>query len=415
MKKNMIKLAAGAATVLLMATSAHAGYTMKKKVGDIDTKLTFFGFAQLEAVGGQGMQLKNTYNKTTKTYDANRADTNLAFRAQRIRLGWKYVAGKVRGKVFIDFNQKSNNPSATNGASVPKYVKDAFIAYKFNNAIIPKLGLIKMPNGMGFTMPGWNLDIAERGFDKSLVLERNLGFMVSGRGIGWKGNKVNGFEMGHDRAWTGFGYDVMVANQASRSKAVTKTSAMGGKSYAVRGMFDYTEKLHVEASYAVSQNAGGYVATNPTSADNQDYSNINVGIDSNLGKLSLKAEYTTAHNIKGIKDYDEDTYTATAGYFVMPNLELVAKTIQGSAKKGNAVTTPTTKLGNTYLGFNLFLSQPYSDFSRKAKKARNQQKIVFNYIVTNGDTAIDAAKKAKWSGLGGYLANAFIVQYQFKF
>ena len=401
MKKNMIKLAAGAATVLLMATSAHAGYTMKKKVGDVDTKLTFFGFAQLEAVGGKGMEIKNA-GSTAK------AGTDLGFRAQRIRLGWKYVAGKVRGKVFIDFNQKSQDPSATNGASVPNYIKDAFIAYKFNNAIIPKLGVIKMPNGMGFTMPGWNLDIAERGFDKSLVLERNLGFMISGRGIGFAGNKVNGFEMGHDRPWKGFGYDVMVANQASRSKAA-KSSKMGGKSYAVRGMFDYTEKLHTEISYAKSENADGL---DNTLTNGVDYSNINVGIDSNLQKLSLKAEYTTAHNILGVQDYDEDTYTATAAYFVLPNLELVAKTIQGSAQKGT--NAATTKLGNTYLGFNLFLSQPHSDFSRMSKKGRNQQKVVFNYIVASGSGATEDAAN-KWTGLSGYRDDAFIVQYQFKF
>lgn len=397
----MIKLAAGAATVLLMATSAHAGYTMKKKVGDVDTKLTFFGFAQLEAVGGKGMEIKNA-GSTAK------AGTDLGFRAQRIRLGWKYVAGKVRGKVFIDFNQKSQDPSATNGASVPNYIKDAFIAYKFNNAIIPKLGVIKMPNGMGFTMPGWNLDIAERGFDKSLVLERNLGFMISGRGIGFAGNKVNGFEMGHDRPWKGFGYDVMVANQASRSKAA-KSSKMGGKSYAVRGMFDYTEKLHTEISYAKSENADGL---DNTLTNGVDYSNINVGIDSNLQKLSLKAEYTTAHNILGVQDYDEDTYTATAAYFVLPNLELVAKTIQGSAQKGT--NAATTKLGNTYLGFNLFLSQPHSDFSRMSKKGRNQQKVVFNYIVASGSGATEDAAN-KWTGLSGYRDDAFIVQYQFKF
>ncbi len=401
MKKNAIKLAAGAATVLLMATSAHAGYTMKKKVGDIDTKLTMFGFAQLEMVGGKGMQIKNA-GSTAK------AGTDVGFRAQRIRLGWKYVAGKVRGKVFIDFNQKSQDPSATNGASVPNYIKDAFIAYKFNNAFIPKLGVIKMPNGMGFTMPGWNLDIAERGFDKSLVLERNMGLMVSGRGIGWKGNKVNGFEMGHDRAWTGFGYDVMVANQASRSKAA-KSSKMGGNSYAVRGMFDYTEKLHLEASYAKSENADG---KNKATTSGHDYSNYNLGIDSNLGKLSLKAEYTDAHDIKGVKDYDETTFTGTAAYFVMPNLELVAKHIQGSAQKGTNAST--TNLGNTYLGFNLFLSQPHSDFSRKSKKARNQQKVVFNYIVASGSGATENATD-KWSGLSGYRADAFIAQYQFKF
>ena len=400
MKKNMIKLAAGAATVLLMATSAHAGYTMKKKVGDVDTKLTFFGFAQLEAVGGKGMEIKNA-GSTAK------AGTDLGFRAQRIRLGWKYVAGKVRGKVFIDFNQKSQDPSATNGASVPNYIKDAFIAYKFNNAIIPKLGVIKMPNGMGFTMPGWNLDIAERGFDKSLVLERNLGFMISGRGIGFAGNKVNGFEMGHDRPWKGFGYDVMVANQASRSKAA-KSSKMGGKSYAVRGMFDYTEKLHTEISYAKSENADG---KDGTATNGVNYSNINVGIDSNLQKLSLKAEYTAAHNILGTQDYDENTYTATAAYFVLPNLELVAKHIQGDAQKGTNANT--THLGNTYLGFNLFLSQPHSDFSRKSKKARNQHKVVFNYILASGNGATEGADK--WTGLGGYRANAFIAQYQFKF
>jgi len=397
----MIKLAAGTAAVLLMATSAHAGYTMKQKVGDVDTKLTIFGFAQLEAVGGKGMEIKNA-GSTAK------AGTDLGFRAQRIRLGWKYVAGKVRGKVFIDFNQKSQDPSATNGASVPNYIKDAFIAYKFNNAFIPKLGVIKMPNGMGFTMPGWNLDIAERGFDKSLVLERNLGLMISGRGIGFAGNKVNGFEMGHDRPWKGFGYDVMIANQASRSKAAG-SSKMGGNSYAVRGMFDYTEKIHTEISYAKSENADG--KTNDLT-NGVDYSNINVGIDSNLQKLSLKAEYTTAHNILGIQDYDEDTYTATAAYFVMPNLELVAKTIQGSAQKGT--NAATTKLGNTYLGFNLFISQPYSDFSRKSKKARNQQKVVFNYILASGSGATEDAAN-KWTGLGGYRDDAFIVQYQFKF
>ena len=401
MKRNMIKLAAGAATVLLMATSAQAGYTMKKKVGDVDTKLTFFGFAQLEAVGGTGAQIKNA----TSTDAAN---TNVGFRAQRIRLGWKYVAGALRGKVFLDFNQDATVPGATNGASVPKVIKDAFIAYKFNNAFIPKLGVIKMPNGMGFTMPGWNLDIAERGLDKSLVLERNLGLMISGRGIGFEGNKVNGFEMGHERPWKGFGYDVMIANQANRSSAAS-SSKMGGNSYAVRGMFDYTEKLHVEASYAKSENADGL---NGATTNGVDYSNVNVGIDSNLGKLSLKAEYFDASNIKGVQGYDETVLTATVGYFVTPSLELMTKTMQASAQANT--TANTTKLGNTYIGFNYFLFSPYSGFSRHDKRTRNQHKVVFNYIATNGSGATEVAAN-KWSGLSGYRANAFIAQYQFKF
>lgn len=408
MKKGMIKLAAGATALLLATTSAHAGYTLKKKVGDVDTKLTFFGFAQLEMVGGNGMKLKYAEDGSGVAVGTN-SGSDINFRAQRIRLGWKYVAGNVRGKVFLDFNQDHGSQGATDGAAVPKMIKDAFIAYKFNNAFIPKLGVIKMPNGMGFTMPGWNLDIAERAFDKALVLERNMGLMVSGRGIGFEGNKVNGFEMGHERPWKGFGYDVMVANQANRSKAVTKTSGMGGNSYAVRGMFDWTEKFHIEASYAVSENAGGYVATNPTPADNQDYSNYNIGVDSNLGKLSLKAEYFNASNIKGTKDWDETVYTGTAAYFVRNNLELVVKHIQGDSKKpGN----PTTSLGNTYLGVNLFLSQPHDDFSRKSKRMRNQHKVVFNYILASGDTQ---GSTNVWNGLSGYKDDAFIVQYQFKF
>ena len=395
MKKSMIKLAAGTAALLLMATSAQAGYTMKKKVGNIDTKLTMFGFAQLEARGGAG------------NIDSSTTDAPIKFGAQRVRLGWKYVAGNVRGKVFLDFNQKHDDLDKYAGAAMPSMVKDAFISYVADPAFVAKAGLIKMPNGMGFTMPGWNLDIAERALDKQLVLERNTGLMISGRGIGWKGNKVNGFEMGHERPWKGFGYDVMVANQASRSKAVTGVTSAGGLAYAVRGMFDYTEKLHVEASYGLSQNAGGYVAVNPTSADNIDYSNVNLGIDSNLGKLSLKAEYFNAQNIKGIKNYDEQVFTGTAAYFITPALEGVVKHIQASSDKSNV----STDLGNTYLGLNIFLSMPYENFSRKAKRTRNQHKVVLNYIIASGDTGGTKV----WNGLSGYKDNAFIAQYQFKF
>ncbi|MFK5938344.1 MAG: porin [Sulfurimonas sp.] len=402
-KSTMIKIATGAAALLLMSTSAQAGYTMKKKVGGIDTKLTFFGFAQLEMVGGKGMQIAEAGSKAN-------ADTNVAFRAQRIRLGWKYVAGKVRGKVFLDFNQDATGASDhTNGDSVPKLVKDAFISYVQDPAFVVKAGLIKMPNGMGFTMPGWNLDIAERGFDKKLVLERNIGLMISGRDMGLGNNgKVNGFEMGHERPWKGFGYDIMIANQASRSAAAGSTP-MGGNSYAVRGMFDYTEKLHIETSYGLSENADANV-TKTQNGTSEDYSNINIGIDSNLGKLSLKAEYFDAKNIKGTKDRDEQVFTATAAYFVLPSLELVAKHMQADATWADS--TKDTSLGNTYLGFNYFISSPYQDFTRKAKRTRNQHKVVFNYIIASGDTGVNAGK---WNGLGGYRENAFIAQYQFKF
>jgi porin-like protein len=411
MKKNtMIKIAASAAALILMSTSASAGYTMKKKVGDVDTKLTFFGFAQLEMVGGDGMKIKEAGS-------VDKANSDVAFRAQRIRLGWKYQAGKVRGKVFLDFNQDASNASDhTDGDSIPKLVKDAFISYVADPAFVVKLGLIKMPHGMGFTMPGWNLDIAERGLDKQLVLERNTGLMFSGRDMFLGNNgKVDGFEMGHERPWKGFGYDIMIANQASRSGAL-KTSTddgsieFGGNSYAVRGMFDYTEKLHIEASYAMSENADGKDAL---TTNNENYKSINIGVDSNLGPVSLKAEYTTGENIQGVKGYDEKVWTATAGYFVLPSLELVGKHISAEAE-GKTGNTHTTELANTYLGFNYFISSPYQDMSRKAKRARNQHKVVFNYIIASGSGATENATD-KWTGLSGYRDDAFIAQYQFKF
>ncbi len=389
MKRSMIKLAAGAAAVILMSTSAQAGYTMKKKVGDIDTSLTIFGFAQLEARGGDG-------------YIGANDDSAVAFGAQRVRLGWKYKAGNVRGKVFLDFNQDhADNGSTGDGASMPKMIKDAFVSYVFDPGFVVKAGLIKMPNGMSFTMPGWNLDIAERGFDKALVLERNTGLMISGRDMFLGNNgKVDGFEMGHERPWKGFGYDIMIANQADRSAAAS-SEKNAGNSYALRGMFDYTEKLHLEASYAMSENAAG-----PSGVDGgEDYTTMNFGVDSNLGALRLKAEYFDAQNITGIDGFDEQVITATAGYFVTEHLETVVKHMQGSAQ-GNG---PDTDLGNTYLGLNIFMAMPYEDFSRKAKRMRNQHKVVLNYIVASGDT------EGVWNGLKGYKDDAFIAQYQFKF
>ena len=408
MKSNIIKLTVGFVAILLMSASAHAGYTMKKKVGDVDTKLTLFGFAQLEARGGDAMIGEDPENK-------------VAFGAQRIRLGWKYVAGNLRGKVFLDFNQDHDNTDAVigDGAAMPKMIKDAFISYVASPDFVIKAGLIKMPNGMSFTMPGWNLDIAERGFDKKLALERNTGLMFSGRDMFLGNNgKVNGFEMGHERPWKGFGYDIMIANQASRSASAT-SSKNGGNSYAARLMFDYTQRLHIEASYALTENAGdkstdtsvanittGEITTSTTNnyGTTEDYSNINIGIDSNLGALSLKAEYFDATNLKGVKDWNEQVLTATVGYFVRLNLEFVAKHLQGSSEKSGT----STDLSNTYLGFNLFLSSPSEKFSRKAKRGRNQHKVVFNYILASGDTDT-------WNGNGGYKSDGFIAQYQFKF
>lgn len=382
--KKITKLAIAASAALLLTTQAEAGYTLKKKIGAQTTKFTLFGFSQLEARGGDG------------TKGMKDGDAAVKFGAQRVRLGVKYSAGVVRGKLFLDFNKAHDDKS---GVGLPDMVKDAFITYFADPALAIKVGLIKMPHGMGFTIPGWNLDVVERGFDKALAMERNMGIMVSGRGIGYAGNKVNGFEMGHERPMKGFGYDIMIGNQAGRSGAVTKAKPAVDNSYVVRGMYDWTELLHTEVSYAISKQAGG--------KGTEDYKSLNFGIDSHMDELNLKFEMYRSKNIKGVSGWDENTYSVTGTYYVDPTIELALKHIQGDAEKGGV----STSLGNTYIGFNYYISPFDAKMSRGAKRKRNAHRMQFNYVLASGDK--DGSKV--WNGLKGYKDNAWLFQYQYKF
>jgi len=413
-RSRSIKIALVLAVILMSSGDVYAGYDLTKRIGDIDTKLTIFGFAQLEMRGGKG--------------SASGDSDSISFHAQRLRLGWKYSAGKVRSKIFIDFNKDSSANKTTDiggasGVGVPDNIKDAFVAYDLNKAFIPKLGVLKMPHGMGFTIPGWNLDIVERGFDKKLVLERDLGLMISGRDMGFGDHaKVTGYEMGHERPWKGFGYDLMIANQAGRSAAVTNAKEGNGNAYAARIMFDWTELLHMEASYALSENAGGIAGQKPytfdsdtgaidvttiLAEDTEDYESFDVGLDSHfLDGGNVKMEYISGHNIQGIKEYDESATTLMGQYAINDYIEPTIKYLQGSAKKGPGAAE--TDLKNTYLGVNLYVD-PFDDkMDRMSKRRRNAHKVVLNYVIVSGD-------KETWSGLGGYRDDAWIVQYQVGF
>ena len=385
MMKKITKIAIVAASALLLTTQAQAGYTLKKKIGDVDTKMVIFGFSQLEARGGDGV-LKGAHD-----------DAAVKFGAQRVRMGFKYIAGPLRGKLFLDFNQDHGKKDEI---GVPKMVKDAFVAYVIDNTLAIKLGAIKMPHGMGFTIPGWNLDVVERGFDKALALERNMGLMLSGRAIGGKaGQKVNGLEMGHERPWDGFGYDIMIANQAGRSGAVTGAKPGQNNSYAARVMYDAGEALHTELAYAISKEAGG------TGTD--DYKSLNFGIDSHLGEANVKFEMYRSQNVKGVSGWDINTYAVTGTYYTTPTLELAVKHIQGDSTKGNV----DTSLGNTYVGFNYYIAPFDAKMSRSAKRKRNAHRVQLNYVIASGDT--DGSKV--WNGLKGYKDNAWLAQYQYKF
>lgn len=369
-------------SLALLLTINLSAFDIKTKSGDVNRKLKIYGFSQLEARGGDGVIKENQ-------------DADVLFSAQRVRIGFNYQADKVFGKLFLDFNKPHNDKS---GIGLPDMIKDAFVGYLYSDALYAKMGVMKMPHGMGFTLPGWNLDVVERGFDKKLAMERGTGIMVSGRGIGGKGNKVNGFEMGHERPWHGFGYDIMIANQAGRSASVTKAKKGDDNAYAVRVMYDNGELIHTELSYATSSHAGGLEEKSLA------YKSINFGVDSHFGKGNAKFEYYDGQNIQGIDGWDESSSAITGTYYVTDTIELALKHIQGSAEKSNL----KTDLGNTYMGFNVYLAPVNNKMGRGEKRKRNAHRIQLNYVVASGD-------KKEWNGLGGYRDDAILGQYQYKF
>ncbi len=392
-KSKMIQLATGLAFTLLSTTTASAISWEHKNAGS-DAKLVMFGFSQINAGMGDGSIDKDS-------------DSKVKFGADRIRLGWKYFSGNVAGKVFLDFNQATDDKEDTGFRRV---MKDAFIAYKVNNNLQIKAGLIKTPVGMGFTIPGWNLDVIKRGFDKKLAFERGTGLMISGRDMGFGSNgKVNALEMGHERPWKGFGYDLMIANQTTRSGAVKESNKKDseGNAYMGRVMFDWGQELHTELSYGTSPMAGG-------TADSEDYNVLNFGIDSHFGRSNLKFEYYDVENIQGRKGWDMSTTAVTGTHYVTDAIELAFKDIRGSEK----LDGQTSDVSNTYLGVNFHLNPANNKMDRSNKRKRNSHKVMINYVVAGGDTkTFNVSNSENFSGKTGsfYRDDTILAQYQFKF
>ena len=384
-KSTMIQIATGLATLLLVTSTASAEDSKKPF-----SKHKFFGFSQIGLQAGDGAK----------------KDDNAKFRmdADRIRLGWKYFSGPLAGKVFLDFAKTGDS-----GSGMPNIIKDAFISYKINNAAVIKAGMIKTPVGMGFTIPGWNLDVIKRGFDKKLAFERASGIMLSGRAIGGSG-KVNGLEMGHERPWTGFGYDIMVSGQTGRSGAVTNAKVGDDNAYTGRIMYDKGQELHIEAGYGVSKNAGGIAgfkkADNTVIGANgtEDYKLINVGLDSHFEGSNVKAEYYDAQNIKGVDGWDMNTLALTGTYYVSDTVELAIKDIRGTETRGGN----DADAANTYLGVNYYINPKNNKMDRKNRRSRNQHRVQLNYVVADVDD--------NFKGVGAlFKDNTILAQYQFKF
>ena len=395
--KKAINLSLIAGAVLLTSTAAIAGGDIAPMEPMVDTKAPvkakawkskhkFFGFSQIGLRAGDGAKLGK--------------DANIGFDFDRIRLGWKYFSGPLAAKVFLDFAKKGIDNGSV---GVPDLVKDAFIAYKFDDAMVLKAGVIKTPVGMGFTIPGWNLDVIKRGFDKKLAFERAAGLMISGRDIGFGNNaKVNGLEMGHERPMKGFGYDIMISGATGRSGAVNSKYkgkvAKSNRTNTVMGRlsFDWGQALHTEVGYGVGKGQ--------TDGSGEDYKVLNAGIDSHFDGANVKAEYYDVQNIRGVAGWDMNTLALTGTYYLTDTLEFAVKSISGTeTRKGKE-----NNARNTYIGLNYFINPKNNKMDRKSRRSRNRHRIQLNYVSTDVDKG--------FKGVGAlFKDDAILAQYQFKF
>lgn len=377
--------------MLMLPSSADAAFTIKSKVGDQNVKLKIYGFGQLEARAGDGMAKRSDFS-----------DDGLRFQAQRIRIGMNYSYGKMFSKLFLDFNQSHT----TKEAGLPKMIKDAFVGYKCSDAAFIRLGMIKTPLGMDFTIPGWNLDTIERNkLEKGLVLERDMGVLLSGRfiGFGQKEGSASGGQMGHEKSGKGIGYDIGVFNPAGRSSSVKNDSDVTGDALAYVGRlhFDWGEMFHGEAAYGVSNEAGGM--------GTEDYEVYDAGINSYLGPWNLKMEYIYGQNIKGKKDDDQSTYVGTLAYLINSNFEVVAKHFHSEAAPASA---GRSSLGNTYFGLCYYITDlklPGDQINRKIRRRLQNHRLQVNFIMASGDDGDD------WTGQWGYTDDAYLFQWQYKY
>jgi hypothetical protein len=355
MKKSIISLAVAAGLVASMP-AAHAG----------DVKVKWFGFAQITAKQGDGLDPV-----------ANKA-TDPTFGADRVRFGFKIKDGNVFGKLQADLNKTD---SGAKPGTLPQIIKDAVAGYKFNNAASIKTGQFKTPVGMDFNVSGKKLDIVQRGMEKSLVLERAAGAMLSGRKIA-----------------NGFGYDLFYGNVAGRGKAHAGGTVSDDHAMAARAMYDMGKMMHVELGYGVDENS---------TAGQDDYTVIDFGFRMKMAAMTIKAEYIDGTSVKGTDGNDETVWYAHFGYMLGKSTELVVRHYQADQDRKLATGTQnsSSSMSNTYLGANFFLGSN-----------KTNGRVQVNYVIASGDTGDSPSSTNVYDGVAaGYQDDVILAQYQVSF
>lgn len=301
---------------------------------------------------------------------AEHVDDDTEFDADRVRAGVRVSADRVSGGLQLDFNagDLDQRPVGT----LPNVIKDLFVEYRAGDYASVRLGQFKTPIGMDFLLSGHSLDITKRGMEKALVLERDIGLMVSGR-----------------RLPLGFGYDIGVFNPAGRSGATAHVGEGPGDqvgedhAWAARIHLDPSDVWHLEAAVGGSQSAGG--------PGTEDYDVFDVGLRWKRGPVTLKGEYIEGRQVRGVRGHDERVWYAHAGYAIGADTELVVRHYAGRSE----TATGTTDLGNTYLGVNHHLLRQPGVVAR----------VQLNVVFASGD-------EDSWTGLSGFRDDAVLLQVQ---
>ncbi len=368
MKKSIISLAIAAG--LIASMPAQAG----------DVKVKWFGFAQITAKQGDGLDPNPAAGAD--------AETNTTFGADRVRIGFKVKDGNVFGKLQVDFNKAASDkvdPATgkvkTANGTLPAIIKDIEAGYKFSNAASLKAGQFKTPVGMDFNVSGKKLDIVQRSMEKSLVMERAVGMMLSGRKIA-----------------NGIGYDLFYGNPAGRGKAHAGGTTSVDNSMAARISYDMGKMMHVELGYGVDE-------TSVTGAEN--YEVIDLGFRMKMAAMTIKFEYIDGSNVKSVKDNNETVWYAHFGYNLNKTTELVVRHYQADQDRGLVTGTQasSSSMTNTYLGANFFLGSN-----------RTNGRVQVNYVIAGGDTDNGTNPNTKYTGVaGGYQDDVILAQYQVSF
>ena len=318
-------------TLLVAALFAPAPVSAAKFDLGEDGKLEIWGLVQVQA----NIYGYDDYDDPLDgmSVEHRRSDEDgLQFDAERARFDAKYKVDEWEYGLQLDLKDPGSD---SNDGSLPDFIRDVYGAYKFSNAFKVKFGQFKMPNGMSYTMSGTRLPLVERTFNSRLVVNRTLGFMVSGRYLG--GDKETG----------GFGYDFAIANPADRSAAFADGSVVNDKgddhTYVGRLVYDFGESLHLETSYAVIEDAGAVARNdeNLLSAElcsddaesdgtqiecvGEDYEVFDIGALYQRGPVRVRAEYTQGEDAKGIAGFDESAWFLEAGYRFHRSVEGVVR------------------------------------------------------------------------------------------